>query len=136
MHLSLGFPSRHAQFFPSPGNPRGAGVYAEVGTTGVGRNEDWTHGEVVGEQLLLRVVCTRVGNGDLDTFLGSRNPHGPIVAPMPRDSASWISGRLKERQWTNPLDLEVTIAQHSPVSSTFTCSFLLAADLGQRPLGV
>ena len=48
MHLSLGLPSRHAQFFPSPDNPRGAGVCAEVGTTGVGRNEDWTHGEVVG----------------------------------------------------------------------------------------
>lgn len=47
------FHPRQAQFFPFPDNPMGAGIYAEVGTAGVGRNEDWTHGEVVGRTALV-----------------------------------------------------------------------------------
>ena len=53
LHLSLGLPSRHAHFFPSPSNPLGAGVCAEVGTTGVGEMKAGLMGEVVGRTSLV-----------------------------------------------------------------------------------
>lgn len=38
--LSLGLPSRRAQSFSSPDSPAPGGVWAEVGTSGAGRNKD------------------------------------------------------------------------------------------------